>query len=146
MAGPKLSRYTWPRQMKHLRHILVILLVLAQAPLGARGGGFVCLGPIGQPDAAVENGACRCDHGPGEDPGPRPVKPHEHEDCPCIDVAAPVGRVDHDRSTGDLMRDSTLLVLLPVSIDNGEAPLPGPPADGRPPGSEPGFLTTRLLL
>lgn len=132
-----------------VRNILVTLLVLSQLTLGARAGGFVCLGPIGHTEPSAESGECTCDHAPVHDSGlpPQPVAPHDQGDCPCIDVAAPIGRVDHGRTGDDLLRDCSLFVRLPVPHALAAAYLWQPPvcADQRPPGFS-GLIATHLLL
>jgi hypothetical protein len=91
--------------------ILVALLTLAQLALGASGGGVACFG------GHTETTHASCSH--GDDHGglrlPRPTEPHGHEDdCPCVDVPSPLGRVEDRRAGVDVMRDAALLVLLPV--------------------------------
>lgn len=128
------------------RHILVLLLMLAQVALGPSAGGVVCMG--GAADGCETDSACdhASDHGGVHLPAP--VEPHDdHEDdCPCIDILTPIARAGDERP--DAALDAPALVLFVAPFDLPPRPaLPRPVIlSGHPPGPEPGCRTTRLIL
>jgi hypothetical protein len=120
-----------------------MMLVIAQLAFGAGAGRVVCLGGIGQSEAA----SC-CDHDHDGWQLPAPVQPHQHpggDDCPCIDVATPVARAE--RASGDeLMLTTAVLVLLPRLHETTTAAIGRPRPTDPTPGPSPGLRSTRLLL
>ena len=123
------------------RHILVLMLITAQLALGGAAGGVVCLGsPL--PHTPAES--C-CSHDPAHAAWPVPV-PDEHDDCVCIDAAAPDARPE--QADGDaLLRTAGVFVFAHLPA---ERPASGAgierPSPFRPPGPAPGLRTTRLLI
>jgi hypothetical protein len=141
-----------------LRQTVVLVLAIAQIVLGSSATGAVCLGGArgdtdnsARRDASAWRDAGGCSHAGEGGNGPAPVEPHEdHEDeCPCIDVAAPVGRADDARTGWDLAQGCLARALAPAGpwVSAGAASARRAPACiSRPPGPEPGLRTTRLLI
>ncbi|MBC7834357.1 MAG: hypothetical protein H7Y88_04550 [Phycisphaerales bacterium] len=130
-----------------LRYTVVALLVLAQVALGSSAGGVVCFG-----GGSHESGlASSCSHASSHEGWPlaAPAEPDGHDDeCACIDVPTPVGRADEFRLGHDVLRQSAVLLLLPVPFATvaPEQQFRFVAADHRAPGPAPGLRTTRLLI
>lgn len=121
------------------RHILAVLLVLAQLALGPAGGGTVCLGQPGAPEAEAAH--C-CGHGTPAVPHPAPAVPHD-DGCPCLDVPSTVSHTFRI----DLVRDTGLDILSPALVEPGSrAGMPRAVASAEPAGPVPRPRTTHLLL
>jgi len=139
-----------------LRHFMVVLLSVAQVVLGSSATGAVCLGAWGSGDGPKDDAAGRaveagCSHAADGAAGPAPVQPHgEHEDeCPCIDVGAPVGRAYDGRGGSDVVRGWAATALMPAPAWASGCVVAARQAvsrAARPPGPEPGLRTTRLLI
>ncbi len=149
-----------------LRHFMVVLLAAAQVVLGSSATGAVCLGAWRSGDGSGRDAAgdlsagadpagwvveAGCSHAADGAAGPAPVQPHgEHEDeCPCIDVGAPVGRAYDGRGGWDVVRGWAATALMPAPAWASGCVVAARQAvsrAARPPGPEPGLRTTRLLI
>ncbi|HZW09194.1 MAG TPA: hypothetical protein VFF69_04755 [Phycisphaerales bacterium] len=143
-----------------LRHLIMLLLVAAQAVLGSSRSGAMCLGGAGCTDptgaaafgATAALGAPGCSHSGSSGHGPAPVEPHsEHEDeCPCIDVSAPVARATEWRPGEGLSRQAVASAIAPAALGftGVEAPAARPSTRSaqRPPWPGSALRTTRLLI